>query len=69
MQQYIPNLKNKYRSEVVPALMKKFEYKTIMQVPKIEKIIIIGVRFASGVFQIPLENWQFIPLFFSKIPI
>jgi len=40
MQQYIPNLKTKYRQEVIPALMKKFEYKSVMQVPRIEKIII-----------------------------
>ena len=33
-----------YNSEVVPAMMKKFSYKNIMQVPKIEKIEInIGV--------------------------
>lgn len=29
-----------YKSEVVPAMIKKFEYKNIMEVPKIEKIII-----------------------------
>ena len=29
-----------YREEVVPYLMKKFGYKTVMQVPKIEKIVI-----------------------------
>ena len=29
------NLKEKYSKEVVPALMKKFEYKSVMQVPKI----------------------------------
>lgn len=34
------NLKEKYSKEVVPALMKKFEYKSVMQVPKIEKIVI-----------------------------
>lgn len=33
-------LKEKYSENVVPALMKKFEYKSVMQVPKIEKIII-----------------------------
>ncbi len=33
-------LKVKYLSEVAPALMKKFEYKSPMQIPKIEKIII-----------------------------
>jgi large subunit ribosomal protein L5 len=37
---YTPNLKTKYREEVVPALMKEFSYKTVMQVPKLEKIVI-----------------------------
>ena len=34
------NLKEQYQKEVMPALMKKFEYKSIMQVPKLEKIVI-----------------------------
>ncbi len=34
------NLKEKYTAEVVPALMEKFGYKSIMQVPKLEKIVI-----------------------------
>jgi len=38
MEKYTPRLKDKYRNEVVPALMEQFQYKTIMQVPKIEKI-------------------------------
>ncbi|AGT30405.1 50S ribosomal protein L5 [Geobacillus genomosp. 3] len=33
-------LKEKYVNEVVPALMSKFNYKSIMQVPKIEKVVI-----------------------------
>ena len=33
-------LKETYKSEVAPALMKKFEYSNIMQVPKLEKIVI-----------------------------
>ena len=33
-----PRLADKYKSEVVPALMKRFGYKSIMQVPKLEKI-------------------------------
>ena len=37
---YTPRLKEKYTKEVVPALMKKHSYKTIMQVPKIEKVCI-----------------------------
>lgn len=35
---YTPRLKDRYKKEIVPALMKKFEYKSIMQVPKIKKI-------------------------------
>lgn len=33
-------LKESYKSDVVPALMEKFKYKSIMQVPKIEKVIL-----------------------------
>ena len=33
-------LREQYEKEVVPALMKKFNYKTIMQVPKLDKIVI-----------------------------
>ena len=33
-------LREKYNKEIVPALMSKFNYKSIMQVPKIEKIVI-----------------------------
>lgn len=33
-------LKEKYVKEIVPALMSKFNYKSVMQVPKIEKIVI-----------------------------
>jgi len=37
---YIPTLKTAYKEQVVPALMKEFGYKSIMQVPKLEKIVI-----------------------------
>ena len=33
-------LREQYEQEVVPALMKKFEYKSVMQVPKLDKIVI-----------------------------
>ena len=33
-------LREKKEQEVIPALMKKFEYKSVMQVPKLEKIVI-----------------------------
>jgi len=39
-EKYVPRLKKKYKEEVVPALMKKFGYKNVMQVPKIEKIVV-----------------------------
>jgi large subunit ribosomal protein L5 len=35
-----PRLKEKYVKEIVPALKEKFQYKSVMQVPKIEKISI-----------------------------
>jgi len=35
---YTPRLAAKYKKDVVPALMKRFSYKTVMQVPKLEKI-------------------------------
>ena len=33
-------LKELYKSEVAPALMKKFEYKSVMQIPKLDKIVL-----------------------------
>ncbi|MCH4239385.1 MAG: 50S ribosomal protein L5 [Oscillospiraceae bacterium] len=33
-------LKEYYKSEVAPALMKKFSYKSVMQIPKVDKIVI-----------------------------
>ncbi len=37
---YVPALKNKYKDEIVPALMKEFGYKSVMQVPRLEKIVL-----------------------------
>lgn len=36
----IPRLQEKYEKEVVPTLMEKFAYKSVMEVPKLEKIVI-----------------------------
>jgi len=36
----IPNLRMKYREEIIPALTKEFSYHSVMQVPKLEKIVI-----------------------------
>ena len=35
---YIPRLQEKYKKEVVPALVKKFGYTSVMQAPRLEKI-------------------------------
>ena len=35
-----PNLKAKYNAEVAPALMQKFGYKSTMQIPRLEKIVL-----------------------------
>ncbi|HWB24394.1 MAG TPA: 50S ribosomal protein L5 [Chitinophagaceae bacterium] len=37
---YTPRLASRYQQEVIPALMKKFGYKSIMQAPKLEKICV-----------------------------
>ena len=42
-------LKDKFLNEVTPALMQKFNYTTVMQVPKVEKVVInMGVGEAVG---------------------
>jgi len=37
---YIPRLQAKYKEEVVPAMMEKFAYKNVMQIPRIEKVVL-----------------------------
>ncbi|MCS6938419.1 MAG: 50S ribosomal protein L5 [Roseiflexaceae bacterium] len=36
----VPRLKEKYQKEVVPALMQEFQYRSVMQVPRLEKIVL-----------------------------
>ncbi len=36
----VPNLKARYKEDAAPALMKKFQYKSTMQIPTIDKIVI-----------------------------
>ncbi len=36
----VPNLKAKYQAEVAPALMQKFGYKSTMEIPRIDKIVV-----------------------------
>ena len=37
---YTPRLKEKYAQEIIPALTEKFGYKTVMSVPKLNKIVL-----------------------------
>jgi large subunit ribosomal protein L5 len=39
-EKYTPRLADKYKKEVIPALMKKFAYKSIMQAPRLTKVCI-----------------------------
>ncbi len=40
----MPRLKERYRQDVVPAMMKEFGYKNVMQVPRVEKVVVnVGV--------------------------
>jgi len=40
----VPRLKDSYRNEVVPALMKEFGYRNVMEAPRLEKIVVnVGV--------------------------
>ena len=36
----MPTMKTKYAQEVAPALMEKFQYKSVMQIPKLDKIVV-----------------------------
>ncbi len=48
MSEYFPRLIAEYRSTIIPKLMKRFGYKNVMQVPKIDKIVLnMGVGDAN----------------------
>ena len=36
----MPTLKDKYKAEIAPAMMTKFQYKSVMEIPKIDKVVI-----------------------------
>ncbi len=36
----MPRLKDKYKAEIAPALMQKFQYKSVMQIPRIDKVVV-----------------------------
>lgn len=46
---YVPRLKTKYQKDVAPALMQQFNYSSVMEVPRIEKVCINqGIGDATG---------------------
>lgn len=58
------NLQERYKKEVVPALKEKFGYKSIMQVPKLEKIVInmgvSDVKESSKALEIAMRDLEII---------
>ena len=64
-------LKEKYLKEVVPSLKEKYNYKSIMEVPKLEKIVVnIGVGDAttnSKLLAIAFSIWSCLKLMDPKI--
>ena len=47
-EKFVPNFKKKYMETVAPQLMKDFGYKSVMQIPKLEKITVsVGVGEAT----------------------
>ncbi len=54
-----PRLKDKYAKEVIPALQQEFGYKNIMQVPRLEKVVInmgVGIAGQTGGDAKQLDN-------------
>ncbi|NNE17745.1 MAG: 50S ribosomal protein L5, partial [Myxococcales bacterium] len=40
MSEYEPRLRKKYKEEIIPQLMKDFSFANVMQVPKLERVIV-----------------------------
>lgn len=54
-----PRLKARYQSEIIPALVKEFNYKSVMQAPRLEKVIInmgVGIAGQTGGDPKQLDN-------------
>ena len=54
-------LKEKYVKEVIPSLMEKYNYKTVMLVPKIEKIVVnigVGDAISNSIQRFPQRGRQ-----------
>ena len=57
---YVPTLKQKFRDEIVPVMQKEFGYKSVMQVPQLEKIVInqgVGAAIADKkIMEVAIEE-------------
>ena len=56
---YIPRLKEEYKSRVINALTEEFSYSNVMQVPKLQKIVVskgVGAAIADKKL-IDYANW------------
>jgi large subunit ribosomal protein L5 len=57
---YVPTLKKKYTEEIIPVMQKEFAYKSVMQVPHLEKIVInqgVGAAIADKkIMDVALEE-------------
>ena len=63
-EKYVPRLKTKYQNEVRQQLQDRFQYKNVMQIPKIEKIVVnMGVGEAATDSKVTLRGarmWEFL---------
>ena len=50
---YIPRLKKEYKERIIAALKEEFGYKNVMQVPKLEKIVVshLSVNFPASLYE------------------
>ncbi len=53
MSKYVPRLKTLYDNEIIPYMMKEFSYSNVMQVPKMDKIV-VNVGLSEGMHDIKL---------------
>jgi large subunit ribosomal protein L5 len=55
---YTPRLKEEYKSRVIAALKEEFGYKNVMEVPKLEKIVLSkGVGAAVSDKKLSIMQW------------
>ena len=61
MGQFVPNYRKQYDNKIVAALKEQFNYSNVMQVPKLEKIVINQGIGAGVADKRMVENANFVP--------